>query len=69
MVCTPGTEIKEETSAEKGRRADEAGVTRKEDERRSQQPEKSQNASGDWTQTESAPEVSTVPTAAQEAHR
>ncbi|KAJ1190755.1 hypothetical protein NDU88_000077 [Pleurodeles waltl] len=69
MVCTSGNKEKEETTAERRKRTKEAGVTRNEDGWLLQQPVKSQKASGDWKQMESAPEVSTVPTVAQEAHR
>ncbi|KAJ1164557.1 hypothetical protein NDU88_004993 [Pleurodeles waltl] len=67
-VCAPRNKEKEETPVERRVRAEEAGVTRKEDGRLLQQPVKSQKVSGGWKRMESAPEVSTVPTAAQEAH-
>ncbi|KAJ1109586.1 hypothetical protein NDU88_006946 [Pleurodeles waltl] len=50
-VCAPGNEEKEETPAERRVRAEEAGVARKEDGRLSQQPVKSQKASGGWKRT------------------
>ncbi|KAJ1164556.1 hypothetical protein NDU88_004992 [Pleurodeles waltl] len=68
-IYAPGNEEKEETPAERSVRAEEAGVTRKEDGQLSQQPVKSQKADGGWKRTESALEISTVPTEAQEAHR
>ncbi|KAJ1139175.1 hypothetical protein NDU88_005552 [Pleurodeles waltl] len=68
-VCAPGKQEEEETPAGGGERAEEAGVTGKEDGRLLQRPVKSQKASGGWKWTESALEGSTAPTATQEVHR
>ncbi|KAJ1185429.1 hypothetical protein NDU88_002222 [Pleurodeles waltl] len=62
------SEEKEKTPVDRGEREGEAEVSRKEEGRQSQQPVKSQNANGGGNQTKSAPEVSAVLTAAQEAH-
>ncbi|KAJ1128495.1 hypothetical protein NDU88_006873 [Pleurodeles waltl] len=68
-VCAPEKQEEEETPAGRGEKAEEAGVTGEEDGRLLQRPVKRQKASDGWKQTESSPEGSTAPTAAQEAYR
>ncbi|KAJ1124200.1 hypothetical protein NDU88_002661 [Pleurodeles waltl] len=65
----PESVEKEKTLPDMEESTEAAEETRKEDGRRSQQKLKIQNANGGGNQTESAPEISAVLTAVQEAHR
>ncbi|KAJ1174086.1 hypothetical protein NDU88_005909 [Pleurodeles waltl] len=67
VVCVPGILKEGETPA--GGHAEEGGVTEEEDGRRNQLAVKIPKSSGGWRWTGSAPEGSTAPAAAQEAHR
>ncbi|KAJ1189238.1 hypothetical protein NDU88_005988 [Pleurodeles waltl] len=69
-VHAPEREEKERRrTAEGEERTEEAGGSRKEDERQTRKPVKSQDANGGRDQMKRAPEVSAVLTATQEAHR